>query len=160
LKPLYDEIVRMTEAFCEQNLNREYADLCTRMAAKLARKRPSPLTQGKANSWAGAILYVLGRVNFLFDRTQRPHLKATELCSSLGLSIQTASSKARLIEQMVGIGPFDQHWCVPGILEKNPLAWMIRVNGLVLDARDAPREIQEEAYRRGFIPFLPERSAE
>ncbi len=118
------------------------------------------MTKGKANSWAGAILYVLGRLNFLFDHTQRPHLKAAELCSLLGLSIQTASSKARLIEQMLGIGPFDQRWCVPSMLEKNPLAWMIRVNGLVLDARDAPREIQEEAHRRGFIPFLPERSAE
>ncbi len=29
------------------------------------------------------------------------------------------------------------------------------VKGLVIDAREAPREIQEEAVRRGLIPYLP-----
>jgi len=32
--------------------------------------------------------------------------------------------------------------------------WQIMINGLVVDARDAPREIQEEAVRRGLIPYL------
>ena len=105
------------------------------MAASLARKRPSPLTKGQTRSWAGAIIYALGRVNFLFDSTQRPHLKAAELCSLLGVSLQTASSKARLIEDMLKIGPFDPRWCVPKMLEMNPLASMISVNGFLIDAR-------------------------
>jgi hypothetical protein len=29
------------------------------------------------------------------------------------------------------------------------------INGLVVDAREAPPEIQEEALRRGLIPYLP-----
>ena len=29
------------------------------------------------------------------------------------------------------------------------------INGLVVDAREAPREIQEEALRGGLIPYLP-----
>lgn len=32
---------------------------------------------------------------------------------------------------------------------------MIEVNGLILDVRNAPREIQEEAFRRRLIPYLP-----
>ena len=36
---------------------------------------------------------------------------------------------------------------------------MIEVNGLLIDARYAPREVQEEALRRGFIPYLPKTAA-
>jgi hypothetical protein len=32
---------------------------------------------------------------------------------------------------------------------------MITVDGFIIDARYAPREIQEEALRKGLIPYLP-----
>jgi hypothetical protein len=32
---------------------------------------------------------------------------------------------------------------------------MITVNGLIIDARSAPRHIQEEAFRKGLIPYIP-----
>ena len=38
----------------------------------------------------------------------------------------------------------------------NLLAWMVEVDGIPMDARALPREIQEEAFRLGLIPFLPE----
>jgi hypothetical protein len=41
-------------------------------------------------------------------------------------------------------------------VDQNPLAWMISVNGFVMDARHATRAIQEEAFRKGLIPYLPE----
>ncbi len=41
------------------------------------------------------------------------------------------------------------------MMDHNPMAWMITVNGLIIDARHAPRAIQEEAYRKGIIPYIP-----
>jgi hypothetical protein len=41
-------------------------------------------------------------------------------------------------------------------IDRHPTAWLISVNGLMIDARSAPREVQEEAFDRGFIPYLPE----
>ncbi len=32
---------------------------------------------------------------------------------------------------------------------------MIRVDGLIVDARREPREVQEQAYRKGLIPYIP-----
>ncbi len=158
MKPVYDEIVRMTDAFCDEHLDGDYAGLCAKMAAHLSRKRPSPLSSGQTRSWAGAILYTLGRTNFLFDTSQRPHMTSAQLCFRAGVSIQTATSKARLIERALKIEPLDPRWCVPSILEQNPLAWMIVIDGFMIDARDAPREIQEVAFRKGLIPFVPEPS--
>ena len=37
------------------------------------------------------------------------------------------------------------------------MVWMIEVNGFVIDARFLKREIQEEALRKGLIPYIPER---
>jgi len=31
----------------------------------------------------------------------------------------------------------------------------VTVNGLLVDARHLPRPLQEEAYRKGLIPYLP-----
>ncbi len=55
----------------------EYGELVRKLVAKLARMRPSPLVRGDLRIWAGAAIYTVGSVNFLFDRTQHPHLTAT-----------------------------------------------------------------------------------
>jgi len=49
----------------------------------------------------------------------------------------------------------DPNWCLPSKLNDNPMAWMIMVNGLLVDARQLPREIQEVAYEKGIIPYIP-----
>jgi len=51
----------------------------------------------------------------------------------------------------------DPDWSIPSMVEKNPLIWMLEVNGLIIDVRHAPREIQEEAFRKGLIPLYPSR---
>ena len=76
MRTRYAEIISLTDALCHEKLNDEYAQLCREMAAALARKRPSPLTTGHANSWACGIAYTVGSVNFLFDKSQTPHLRA------------------------------------------------------------------------------------
>ena len=41
------------------------------------------------------------------------------------------------------------------LLASNPMAWMISVDGVIVDARTMPPEVQAEARRRGLIPDLP-----
>jgi hypothetical protein len=42
------------------------------------------------------------------------------------------------------------------LIDQNPLIWMLRVNGLAMDIRDAPLEAQQEAFARGLIPYIPD----
>ncbi|WP_454875076.1 DUF6398 domain-containing protein [Paraburkholderia xenovorans] len=46
---------------------------------------------GPARSWACSVAYAIGRANFLFDKTQQPHMRADALCQHFGLSVQTGS---------------------------------------------------------------------
>jgi hypothetical protein len=34
-------------------------------------------------------------------------------------------------------------------------SWMVEVNGLLLDLRDMPRDVQEIAFAKGMIPYIP-----
>jgi hypothetical protein len=147
--------VALTDAVCKEHLNEEYAQLARELAAALCRKRPSPLAKGTPRTWACGIVYALGKVNFLFDKTQTPHLSSRELCERFGVGQSTASAKANAIMDALAMVPLDPRWCLPSKLADNPLAWLIEINGLLVDARMMPREVQEEVFRKGFIPYLP-----
>ena len=150
-------IVGMTDKFCQDHLNDEYAVLCRRLAEKLARKRPSPLVSGQPKTWACGIIRTIGWVNFLDDRRQTPHMKLTAIDHAFGVGESTGQGKSMLIRKMFKIRPMDPAWTLRSRMDQNPMAWMIQVNGFSVDARFLKREIQEEALRKGLIPYIPER---
>jgi hypothetical protein len=150
-------IIDLVERFCHEHLTDEYADLCRRLAEKLGRKRPSPLLSGHPSTWACGIVRTIGWVNFLDDKSQTPHMKMTAIDRAFGVGESTGQGKAMLIRKMLKIRPMDPAWSLRSRIEQNPLAWMIQVNGFLVDARFLKREIQEEALRKGLIPYIPER---
>ena len=154
---VFDEIAGLVDGFCREHLNEEYAVLCRRLTEKLARKRPSPLVSGKPNTWACGIVRTIGWVNFLDDRSQKPHMKLTAIDKAFGVGESTGQGKSMLIRKMLKIRPMDPEWSLRSQMDRNPIAWMIQVNGFLVDARFLKREIQEEALRKGLIPYIPER---
>ena len=155
MAPIYEQVVSLTDDVCKKSLNSEYRDLARAMAAALCRKRPSPLASGQPRTWACGILYVLGRINFLGDPSFPPHMTTVELCAALPVGESTVHAKARAIENALGVESFHPRWTLPSMAEKNPLVWMVEVNGLLVDLRDMPREVQEVAFENGLIPFIP-----
>jgi Domain of unknown function (DUF6398) len=155
MQPFYDAILALTDQVCREHLNDEYAALSRTAAAALSRKRPSPLERGKPESWACGIVYALGQVNFLFDRSQTPYVSAQDLAALFGVSQQTAGGKAKQVRDLLKMHHFDWTWMLPSLQANSAIPWMISVNGLIIDARYAPREVQEIALSRGLIPYIP-----
>jgi hypothetical protein len=155
LRALHSAITAVTSSACAKHLDSEFAELASELVAALARKRPSPLLHGRPGTWAAGSLLTLARTNFLFDKTVIPHCTPAELAQACGVSSSSAAAKARVIEDTLGIIPMDPRWTPPSRLAENPIVWLIEVNGVVLDARTLPREVQEQALRLGLIPFLP-----
>ena len=151
----HDRIVALTDAFCREHLDDEYAALCRKLAGVLARKRPSPLTHGKPESWASGIVRVVGWVNFIDDPSQPDHMRLSDIDKRIGVSEATGSAKSMAIRNLLRIRRFDPEWTLPSRMDQNPMVWMIQVNGLLVDARREPREVQEEAFRKGLIPYIP-----
>jgi len=139
MQPVYDAVVRITDEVCTERLIEEYAQFSRALAAALSRKRPSPLAYGRIETWACGIVYTLGSINFLFDKSQTPHLSATELCALFGLSKSTGAAKAKVIQDSLKIGPFDPRWSLPSKAE----------------ARAHSLPALQELFRRGLILSLP-----
>jgi hypothetical protein len=155
MQQIFDAVAAIIDDFCEKHLNAEYSLVSRELAATLCRKRPSPLLKGKPAQWACACVYVVGSTNFLHDKTHSPHMPLAEVCERMGIGKSTARSKAKTIQELLKISNFDSRWVLPSRLESNPLIWQIKVNGFIVDARQMPRELQEEAFRRGLIPYVP-----
>jgi uncharacterized protein DUF6398 len=155
LRQQASEILAITDRFCDQHLDAEYAWLCRRLVAKLARKRPSPLTRGDLRTWAAGTIYTVGANNFLFDPNETPHLSANRVSELLDVPKSTMAAKAKRVRDALGIASqMDIEFCRRELLEDHPLAWLVEVNGMLVDARSLPDELQAEARQRGLIPAL------
>jgi len=148
------KIIELTDAFCDKHLNEEYRDLCEEMAALLY-SEGLPIESGRPASWASGIVHALGWVNFLHDPSQTPHISSTEIAEGFGVSQQTMLTKSKIIRDELDLIQMDPDWCTSAMLENNPLVWMVSINGFITDARYLPREMQEEAYHLGLIPYIP-----
>jgi Domain of unknown function (DUF6398) len=148
------EVIGITDEVCSEWLDAEYGRLARRLVARLARKRPSPLVRGEPRIWAAGVLYVLAQVNFLFDRAQSPHMTAAELAVAVGAKQTSMANKAAMINRLLDIGVYEPELTRIAMLEQHPMAWIVEVNGFLVDARQLPDELREEARRRGLIPDL------
>jgi hypothetical protein len=155
MRPTSERVIALTDKVCTDLLDEEYIGLARQVVAKLAGKRPSPLQSGRAATWAGGVVWALGQVNFLFDRSTEPYVAHDDLADAFGLSKSTLGQKAKQIRDMLKMT-----WATPEFLraeriDDNPMIWLIEVNGLAFDARELPVEIQVEAYLKGIIPYVP-----
>jgi len=155
LRSLVGEVVAITDRVCLEHLDAEYAELCRRLVAKLARKRPSPLERGALRTWAAGAIYAVGSNNFLFDPSEIPHLTADRLSELLGVPKSTMAGKAKRIRDALGLEAYaDVEFCRRELLADHPFAWLVQVDGVIVDARQLPAELQAEARRRRLIPDL------
>lgn len=154
-KLLAEQLAEMTDAFCREFLNEEYAQLCRKLALALGRKRPSPLFRGKLDTWAAGVVRTIGWVNFLHDPSQTPHMKLYSIDEAFGIAESTGAAKLKEIRTMFRIRQLDPKWTLPSAIDDNPLVWMVSIDGLIIDIRTAGRELQKAAFQKGLIPYIP-----
>lgn len=155
MRPVAEAIILITDQVCAKLLDAEYADLASQAVAKLARKRPSPLLGGRHATWAAAVVYALGQVNFLFDASSEPHLTADELSAAFGIAKSTMGSKAKQVRDLLKMDYFTTEFMRADVLAQNPMVWFIEVDGLVMDSRSLSIDYQVMAFQRGYIPYIP-----
>ena len=152
----YDEISALTDKFSDQYLDQEYAQMCRSMTAKLSRKRPSLLEKGRARGWAAGVVHAVSTVNFAFDKSQTPHISVSDISQGFGVGKSSPATKSKQIRDQLRIGMMDPEWTLPSRMDSNPMAWYISVNGMIMDARHMSRDIQEAAFAKGLIPYIPD----
>lgn len=151
----YDEIAPLIAEFCEDHLNDDYKSLCLHLLEKLCRKRPSPLLKGRESTWAAGIVYAIAANNFIFDKENPCCMTAQEIADEFNLSAATTGNKASELRRMFDISYLNTEWVLKEHLQHNPAVWLLKVDGFIVDIRDMPLHIQQLAFEKGLIPFVP-----
>ena len=155
LRPRAGEMVEITDAFCAEHLTLNTGELCWRLIACLRASACRPRAR-EPRIWAAGAVYELGGANFLFDRSFEPFMSADQLAAGLGVPKTTMANKARRIRDVLDLGPMEPELCRLEILAAHPLAWLVELDGFIVDARQLPPELQAEARRQGLIPDIAE----
>ena len=155
LQAKYDEISAFIIPYCDTYLNDEFKELCLHALEKLCRKRPSPLNSGRTKTWAAGIVYAICANNWIFDKSRPFHLSAEELSAPFGVSKSTASQKATEIDRLLEIDHFNSEWIIASDVADNPSLWFVSVNGILMDARTLPLDVQIYCAEKGLIPYVP-----
>ncbi len=150
----YVAITAATDGFCREYLDAEYAELARRTVAALCRKRPSPLASGQPRTWACAVLYALGQVNFLSDKSFAPTMRLADLCARFGVGASTGGNKAKVVRDALDMDRLSFEWMLPSRSRKNPLAFMVSIDGWPVDIRTLPIAFQELAVAAGLVPCV------
>jgi hypothetical protein len=148
------QILELINAFCLNHLDEDYRELCEDLTWT-AFEEDLPFEKGRPVSWASGIVHAIGFINFLQDPSQSPHMTSAQIAEQFGVSQQTMQTKSKIIRDEFDLMQFDPDWCLNSLIGENPLVWMLEVDGLIIDARTAPPEFQQEAYRLGLIPYIP-----
>jgi hypothetical protein len=128
VRPRYEAITALTDAFCKRYLNEEYAEMCRRLTAKLTRKWPTPVKRGRAEVWACGIVRTIGWANMLDDPKTSPYMKLIHIDPEFGVANSTGQGKSMAIKRMFGIGRLNVDWTLPSRLSDNPLVQMVKSN--------------------------------
>jgi len=131
------EIKEFVLDFCDKHLNEELAGYTLKLCETLDRKRKISITRGGKEIWAASIIYVIARLNFLFDPENELFLTADTICDYFGTKKSTIGAKATYIENVCNIGLGAEGFCSPEISDSLTLVEL--PNGLVIPKSMMPR---------------------
>jgi len=110
-----DAIKKLIQPFYSQYLNDELTGYVMKLCDRLGRKRTISITRGKPEIWAAAIVYVIARLNFLFDKDNPVFITTDTICEFFDTKKSTVGNKATLIEEACNIRMGEQDLCSPRI---------------------------------------------
>lgn len=126
------QLTKMTRDFCISWIDQEYADLCEKLIAKMARKRAVPFISGRLNIWAASVVWSIGRVNFLGDKTFAPYLSLEEVAKHFGASKSSVGQKAGKICDLMKLQYYDLEFSTNHMAQQNPFLRMaVDANGFI-----------------------------
>ena len=143
IKQKEQELLEITGAFCTQKLDDDYLKLCKKLIKKLGRRRDVPFQRGKLEIWAAAVVYAIGSINFLFDKSFEPYITAEQINEYFGTKNSTVTSKAREIKDMFEMWHFSPEFSTQKMAESNPLNQMVMVDGLIVPIDNLPDDLQK-----------------
>lgn len=111
------EIENRISSFCKKHLTDEYLLYTSELSKALYRMKKLDITRGRVEIWAAAIVYVIARLNFLFDKESPDYITPDIICDFFGTIKSTTGNKATEIEKACNVHMGDPRFCRPDIAD-------------------------------------------
>lgn len=141
-----EQLVEMVSSFCDEQLDGEYKQLSIKLIEKMGRKHEVPFKRGKLEIWSSAVIYALGQINFLFDKSFEPYSTPDEICDYFGTKKSTVSNKAHTIREMFNLDPFDKEFSTKHMMDIMPSFMIDDDLGLSIPTSDMDEFFDEVNY--------------
>jgi hypothetical protein len=130
-----DEVKTLLADFSKQHLASapDITGYIEKLWDQIGRKRSYVITGGTKEVWASAAVYVIARLNFLFDKSSPNHISTDTICDYFGTKKGTVSARAAEIEKACRINLGHEGLCRPEI--SDDLTFIKLSNGMVLPKR-------------------------
>jgi len=153
------EIEALVVSFCVEHLNEDLQGYALRLCDTLGRKRKISMIRGKKEIWAASIIYVIARLNFLFDPENELFLSGDTISDFFGTKKSTIGNKAAQIEKACNLGIGAQGYCSPEISDALTLVEL--PSGLVIPKSMLPKpeivvEFADEKEEKEFQEYMAE----
>jgi hypothetical protein len=133
-----DEVAALLDAFSQAQLSPELTGYVRKLWEQIGRKRNYVITGGAKEVWAAAVVYVIARLNFLFDSKSPNYFTADAISAFFGTKKTTVSARAADIEKACRIRMGQEGLCNPDIADA--LTFVKLSNGMVI-----PKKMAREA---------------
>ncbi|TNF44003.1 MAG: hypothetical protein EP310_03820 [Bacteroidetes bacterium] len=143
IKEKENQLLEMVGTFCSQHLDEDYFQLCEKLVKKMGRKREVPFQRGQLEIWAAAVVYAIGSINFLFDKSFEPYMSTEQICDYFGQKVSTVSSKAKTIKDMFKLRYYDPEFATKKMADSNPFNDFVMVDGFIQSIYSLPEELQK-----------------
>jgi hypothetical protein len=105
------QINEMIHSFCGEHLSQELEGYAVKLCERLGRKRIINIVRGKKEIWAASVIYVIARLNFLFDKKNKNYITIDTICNYFGTKKSTIGTKATQIEKACRLSIGAEGYC-------------------------------------------------
>jgi len=107
LESKHNEILKLLRSYCIDYLDDEYLQLCEKLFIKLIEYNKDVFKRGKESTWAASIIWTVGSINFLGDKSIEPYASLADVCDHFNSNTSTVGQKASKIRDLLDINYFN-----------------------------------------------------
>jgi hypothetical protein len=102
-----DQILTQVTDYCQKYLDNEYEEVCNQVFKNLLEENPAVFNRGNAGIWGAAIIWAVGSINFLGDKSFKPYATLADVCSYFNANKSSVGQKSAKIRKLLNINRYN-----------------------------------------------------
>lgn len=143
IKARQNHLIELTTAFCIKHVDKEYSRLCRKLIKLIGKEKEVPFKRGRPEIWAASVIYTIGTLNFLFDKSFKPYIPSKKINEYFQTNSVTISNKAAAIKKMFNLWHYDQEFSTKHMHNSNPFNELVFLDDMIVNIDTLPEDIQQ-----------------